>query len=78
LIVEAYGASGQFLPTVPIVVSTLDLDGVIDNRSDWDYFEAIAEGEAELVVGWACQPAGGTPLRASVRIVVESSVNSAD
>jgi hypothetical protein len=74
LIVEAYGANGQFLPTVPIIVSTLDPNGVIANRSDWDHFEAIAEGEAELVVDWACQPAGGTPLRASVRVVVGSSM----
>ena len=78
VIVEAYGASGRFLPAVPIIVSTLDPSGVIGDRSDRDYFEAIAEGEAELVVGWACAPPGTAPVRASVRIVVASSVNPAD
>jgi hypothetical protein len=78
IIVEAYGARGLFLPAVPIIVSTVDPNGVLGNRSDWDYFEAVGEGEAELVVGWACQQSGGAPLQASVRIIVTSSVNPAN
>ena len=78
IIVEAYGARGLFLPAVPIIVSTVDPNGVLANRSDWDYFEAVGEGEAELVVGWACQQSGGAPLQASVRIIVTSSVNPAN
>jgi hypothetical protein len=70
LIIEAYGEAGEFLPAVPIVVSIVDSQGVTGSRSDWDYFEAIAQGAAELVVGWRCKTPSGEPLTASVRIVV--------
>jgi hypothetical protein len=73
LIIEAYGEHGEFLPGVPIIVSTVDVQNVTASRSDWDYLEAVREGEDELVVGWACKTSDGVPLEARVRIVVESS-----
>ncbi len=71
LVIEAYGASGEFLPAVPIVVSTIDSQRATEIRSDWDYFEAVREGEGDLVVKWACTaPSGeGSPLE-TVRIIV--------
>ncbi len=73
LVIEAYDKDGAFLPAVPIVVATVEVQNVVGSRSDWDYFEALREGEDELVVGWACSAANGTPVEARVRILVTSS-----
>jgi hypothetical protein len=54
LIVEAYDETGKFLPSVPIVVSVLADNSVIGSRGDWDYFEALGPGEAEVRVAWLC------------------------
>lgn len=70
LIVEAYAEDGEFLPAVPIIVYTIDRQNVVSARSDWDYLEAMREGEDELVVAWACGSADGPPLEARVRLVV--------
>ena len=78
LVIEAYGASGEFLPAVPIVVSTIDSQRVTETRSDWDYFEAVREGEDDLIVQWACPASGeGESLLETVRIIV-GSVASVD
>ena len=73
LIIEAYRDDGKFLPAVPIIVTTVDVQNVMTTRSDWDYLEAIREGEDELVISWACRTPDGVPLEARVRIVVGSS-----
>ena len=72
LVIEAYDKDGVFLPAVPIVVDTIDAQHVTGSRSDWDYFEAIREGEAELVVGWACATPDGVPVEKRLRILVTS------
>jgi len=70
LVIEAFDKDGAFLSGVPIIVNTVGVQNVIETRSDWDYFEAIQEGEDELVVSWACATAGGVPVEGRVRIVV--------
>ena len=60
LIVEAYDEGGKFLPSVPIVVAVLADPGVIGSRSDWDYFEALTPGEAEVRVSWICRRVEGS------------------
>lgn len=70
LVVEAYGENGEFLPALPIAVSTMDLQNVTTSRSDWDYLEAVREGEDELVVAWACAGRNGVPIVTRVRIIV--------
>lgn len=72
LVIEAYGPRGEFLPSVPIIVSTMDLQNVTRTRSDWDYFEAAAEGEDELVVAWACGTPDGAPVQTRVRLIVSA------
>jgi len=72
LVIEAYDKNGAFLPAVPVVVNTLEVSNVVGSRSDWDYFEALREGEDELAVFWACAPPDGTPVEARVRIIVTS------
>ena len=72
LVIEAYDKDGAFLPAVPVVVNTIDAQNVVGARSDWDYFEAIREGEAELVVGWACAAPDGEPVEARIRILITS------
>ena len=71
LIVEAYDEAGLFLPAVPLVVTVIDSMTVVRSRSDWDYFEAIAEGEAELLIAWYC-PADDH-VQAKVRILVTAN-----
>jgi hypothetical protein len=73
LIIEAYGEDGEFLPAVPIIVSTVDVQNVTVSRSDWDYFEAVRDGEDELVIAWACRTPNGVQLEARVSIIVASS-----
>jgi len=73
LVIEAYDDRGAFLPAVPIAVSTIDAQRVTGSRSDWDYFEALGEGEAELVVFWPCTTPGGPNVEARVRILVTAS-----
>lgn len=70
LVIQAYDAQGSFLPSLPIVVDVIGKDHVTDSRSDWDYFEAVAEGEDELRASWACATSGGQPVEARVRILV--------
>lgn len=72
LIIEAYGENGEFLPAVPVIVSTVDVQNVTASRADWDYLEAVSEGEDELVVSWACTTPEGLPLEARVRIIVKN------
>lgn len=73
LVVEAYDEGGNFLPAVPIIVTTIDVQKVTGSQSDWDYFEAIGEGEAELVVFWLCAAPNGAHVEARVRVLVTSS-----
>lgn len=72
LIIEAYGNDGEFLPAVPVIVSTVDVQNITSTRSDWDYFEAVREGEDGLIVAWACPTPGGQQLETRVRVVVTS------
>lgn len=78
LIIEAYGADGEFLSAVPIIVSTSDRQNVTMARSDWDYLEAVREGEDELVVAWACPTPDGLPLEKRVRLSVRAGDGRAD
>jgi hypothetical protein len=78
LIIEAYGAKGEFLPAVPIIVSTSDVQEVTAARSDWDYLEAVRAGEDELVVAWACPAEDGLPLETRVRLIVRPGAASVD
>ncbi len=78
LSVEAYGSSGEFLPAVPIIVSTADVQNVTASRSDWDYLEAVREGEGELVVSWACTSPDGQQLEARVQIIVTTNSGTND
>ena len=78
LIIEAYGADGEFLSAVPILVSTSDRQNVTAARSDWDYLEAVREGEDELVVAWACPTPDGLPLEKRVRLIVHAGDAPAD
>lgn len=73
LVVEAYDEHGVFLPAVPINVSILDTNNVITSRSDWDYFEATKEGEAEVFVSWACSTADSSTAEAHAQIYVSTS-----
>jgi hypothetical protein len=70
LVIEAYDKDGLFLPAVPIHVDLVDVQSVVESRSDWDYFEAVRAGEDELVVSWACAAPDGSPLEERVRILV--------
>lgn len=70
LIIEAYGQDGEFQPQVPITISTTGLHGILDSRSDWDYMEAVATGEDELVVSWICDSGDGAPVQARVPMIV--------
>ncbi|MDT8398599.1 MAG: hypothetical protein RQ899_08300 [Pseudomonadales bacterium] len=78
LVVEAYGPRGEFLPEVPIIVSTVDVQNVTSSRSDRDYLEAVQEGEDDLLVSWACASPDGQQLEARVRIIVTSDPRSND
>ena len=70
LVVEAYGPNGEFIPSVPIIVSTVDVQNVTATRSDLDYLEAVKPGEDELEVSWACPEPTGRGVAAQVRIIV--------
>jgi len=58
-VIEAYDEHGMFLPSVPIIVNIIDTNNVTASRSDWDYFEAINEGEAKLTASWLCSTTDG-------------------
>lgn len=73
IIVEAYDARGNFLPSIPVATGVLELNenqNVIGTRADWDYFEAMAEGEAEFGVNFRCQSTDGSFIQSEVRILV--------
>lgn len=70
LVVEAYGPSGEFIPAVPIIVSTVDVQNVTSTRADLDYLEAVKPGEDDLEVSWACPEPTGRGVAAQVRIIV--------
>jgi len=72
LIIEAYGEDGEFIPAVPVIVSTMDVQGVTAARSDWDYFEAIRTGEDDIVVAWPCTQPDEPWLEARARLLVVS------
>lgn len=72
LVIEAYGTNGEFLPSVPVRLSTMDIQQVTATRSDWDYLEAVREGEDDLIVQWACATSNGVHPLAKVRIIVNS------
>lgn len=70
VVVDAYDERGTFLPRVPIVISVLDPQGVVAFRSDGDYVEAVAAGEASFEVFWACAPTDAAAVRARARVIV--------
>lgn len=70
IIIEAFGKNGEFLPSVPLIISINDDQNAIISRSDWDYFEAIREGEARLITSWACASQNVQEVEASARIIV--------
>ena len=70
LAVEAYGPSGEFMPAVPILVSTVDVQNVTSTRADWDYLEAVKLGEDDLEVSWACPRPRGQGIATRAKIIV--------
>ena len=73
LIIEAYGEDGEFLPAVPVIVSTLDMQNVTESKSNWNYLEATRTGEDSIVVAWPCTPPGEPWLESRARLVVISN-----
>lgn len=72
LIIEAYGHDGEFLPAVPVIVSTMDVQGITESRSDWNFLEAVRVGEDDIVVAWPCTQPDEPWLEARARLVVVS------
>lgn len=70
IVIEAYDENGEFLPSVPLVINLFDDQNTTTSRSDWDYFEAVREGEARLFTFWACAKQSTQGVEASARIVV--------
>lgn len=70
VIVDAYDEHGTFLPHVPVTISVLDPQGILAFRSDGDYVEAVAVGEAGLEVFWACASPEGPVIQARARVIV--------
>ena len=72
LVIEAYDAEGAFLPSVPVTVAVISKDNVTDSRSNWDYMEAVRDGQDELRVVWACTAADGRTVETRIPILVTS------
>jgi len=70
VIVDAYDARGQFIPHVPVIITVIDPSGIVSLIRDGDYLEALAIGEAELEVTWACGPNDGPGVQSRIRVVV--------
>lgn len=54
ILVEAFDESGDFLPSVPVIVSTLSQDGMLSAHPDWEYVEVFSYGFATLMVSTYC------------------------
>lgn len=72
VVIEAYNAGGDFVAHVPIIVSMLDPQNIATAGfwDDGDYLKANREGEAELLVTWACASNDRPPVELRVSIVV--------
>ena len=72
LVIEAYDAGGRFLPAVPIGVGITETSGALQSYADWDYFEAVREGDEVLAVSWACQGRNDEPVVTEVPVIVKA------
>lgn len=70
IVVDAYDENGSFLPHVPIRVTVTDPQGIIGYRSDGDYVEAVAPGEASFDVTWACESDRESRVQSRIRVLV--------